>query len=112
MKKSETLLESFVCTTCNDVIFCFCGITVMCYSAATTALSLVQPVQKRIDKPFANDFVEYLVLYSVQQSFHCNLFTINLNIYHFVCLEHGCNDIFVLRFRPKKQQFLVALPTP
>ena len=56
-KKSETW-DSFICTTCNDVIFYFCGITVTYYSAATTATLLVQPVWKRSDKPFANKYVK------------------------------------------------------
>jgi len=34
----------------------------MYYSTATTATLLVQPVQKRTDKPFANEFVKNLVL--------------------------------------------------
>ena len=41
------------------------------------------------DKPFTNESVENPVGYSVLQSFHCDLFTVNLNIYNFVCLERG-----------------------
>jgi len=37
MKKSEALCESLFHTTCNDVIFYFCDVTVMYYSMATTA---------------------------------------------------------------------------
>jgi len=44
---------------------------------------------KRIDKRFENEFVEIVVLYSIRQSFHCDLFTVNHNIYHFVGLECG-----------------------
>jgi len=33
-------------------------------------------------------------------------------LHHNLTLGEPAYDIFVLRFRPKKQQFSVALPTP
>ena len=70
--------------------FYFCGI-MMYYSATTTATSLVRSVRKRIDKAFANEFVEKngSILSKLWQSFHCDLFSVNLNIYRLVCLECG-----------------------